>query len=245
MKIEAKTLKKFLEQLKMEGSASVNEVILDFAEDGLRGKAFVVAKTVYLDGRLNKSAFKNYAVLGPVGIRDLGTLITCIGNSEGIVEIKKDKNVIVISATNRVVKIISLALEFIEKAPEGVVKKLLPEIKGSKFTIDISIIKSFFTDVRAIGSSQMRIEGTKNGLVLSTRQLAIPGMREETEANSIVQTYELEVPNFTINLGINFIDAISRLDGEVVIYAKTDKPLLVYKKDEIVDIAVIVVPLGD
>ena len=235
MKIKADVLKKFLEQLKMEGSTSVGEIILNFAKDGLRGKAMVAAKTVYIDARLKANAFDSYQAIGTVGIRDLGILITYLSNSVGIVDIKNKDNKIVISTTDRVVKVTPVALEYVEKAPDGVIKKLLPEIKDYKFDIDVSNIKSFFNDVRAIGTSQFNMLG-KNGDTL---------LMKAAVEDSVTQTYKLPVPDFTLDLGTNFIDSISKLEGNITVYVKNDKPILIHKKDDLVDIAIIVVPLID
>ncbi|MFW5890806.1 MAG: hypothetical protein ACOCUI_01150 [bacterium] len=153
MKIESKTLSEFLKKTLMTGDSMVQEGVLRFEENGLKFEAMDPANITRTSGWLKKTAFKEYEEIGNVGLNQFHIFLKILGRFSGIVDIKKEGNILTLKANSKKLDIELVSEEFLK------VKTNEPNLEfKDTFTLPAEKLKDIFKDAEVNTDAIIKIE---------------------------------------------------------------------------------------
>jgi len=228
MKINTKTLAAFLKKAQMEGTEGVEECILDFQKEGLKINANSKAQLSRVMAWLKTSAFTEYEELGKVGVNDLTNIIRVLERFGDDITISKEGNLLTIKSKGKKVDIELVAENFLATDTGE------PSLEFEEtFDITAQKLKSIFSDVKLNKDAIIKIE-------TDVKKVKFSNTGKYKFVNEIVA--DTCKGGTLLKLGEPFIEATSRLDGNLNISIKTDYPVKVMETTETSVITVIVAP---
>ena len=228
MKVETKKLRNFLDKTIMSGTELIEEGILRFEKDGLKLEANSTTNLARTMGWLKKDVFKDYEELGNVGMNDLSTVIKVLDRFEKEVIIKKEGNLLTIKGSGKTVDIELVAENFLKTDATA------PNLEFNEtFNMKSSKLSDLFKDVQMNKDAVIKIE-TKEKLVEFSN----------TGKYKFVNT--IEAPTCkggeVVKFGEPFINATTKLDGELTLSIKKDYPAKIMETTPESVITIIVAP---
>jgi hypothetical protein len=231
MKIETKKFTSFLKKFKMTGAQSINEAVFKFENDGLKVTGAGGAKQSRIQGWLKKTAFKEYEVLGNVGMNDLENVSKVLERFGELVTIKKEGNLFTITGNNKTVDIELVSENFLD----GDVPEPTLEFEDT-FSIPSSKIKEVFKDTQMNKDSILSIQTEDKKVIFSnTGKYKFKTMVEALTCKGGVK----------VDFGEPIIEALSNLDGDLSVSVKSNYPIRVIEKTEDSIFNVIIAPRVD
>ena len=233
MKIKTKKFSNFLKKIQMEDSQKIDDCLFDFSEDGVKVNANSMPQQSNVVGLLKPVAFETYEAIGNVGVNNLSTFIRVIERFGDTIELKKQGNLITIKSGNKKVD-----LELInENAITSTNSKDLKLEHTDEFTISSNKLLEVFKDVKMNKDCILVLKTYENKVSF-----------ENTGKYKFTNEVEAEGTKggVTVSFGQPFLDALSRLEGDIKIKVRDDFPCLVFEETEESLIKIIVGPrVGD
>jgi hypothetical protein len=231
MKVDKEVLKVFLDKVKMTGSMQITECILKFSEDGLHICTMVPDKVGRVDGWLNKAAFKDYIVLGNVGVNDFNTIIKVVQRFGKDLLLTKEGNLLTLKGDSKSVDVELISENFLAT------DITTPNLKFTEvFNIKASQLIDIYNDVTLSKDAVLSII-TKEKLVEfknTGKYKFVNTLKADTCKGGVSSTF-----------GQALIDATTKLDGDLEIAMAQDYPIKITEKTENSIISIIVAPRVD
>jgi hypothetical protein len=228
MKIKTKNLIEFFKKIKMEGTERIEEVVLDFAESGLKVSAITPTKTNRVDAIYNPSGFINYSAVGKIGIQDLNNIIKILGRFGEEVDIEVKENVITFKDGNKEMTTELVDIQFIK--PTNELKNFEFD---DMFTIDSKDINNMIDDANINKDYELQLSTVEKGFTIATTG------KYKFKRNFVVEEARGGV---TTTFGNPLINAVSNLTGKIVLNLKTNFPCKILEKTEFSVISILVSP---
>ena len=229
MKIDKNIFNGFLKKVKLEGGDQVEEVILDFSEQGLVVKAMSPTNTVKVFGVLSVDAFIVYEAIGKIGIQDVPTITRLVDKFSEEIEIEVNGNIIKFKDNNKEMTTELMDIQFIKEVSE---MKEFPF--DDQFTISSDIINSMIEDANINKDFDIQIETIEKGAMFYTTG------KYKFRRNMIAQEAKGGVK---VAFGTPFMNSIKNLTGDVVLSLKTDFPIKIFEKTEHSVVTIVTAPL--
>jgi hypothetical protein len=228
MKIEAKVLSGFLNKIKMQKTQEIHECLWNFTAEGLKIIAIPEAKQSMITGLLKPIAFKEYSPIGLVGVDKLPTTIGVIDRFNGVLDMVKEGNVLVIKGENKKVDI-ELIDEAYFKNDTQVPTLDYPE----NFKMSSGVLKEIFDDVRLNKDTKIVVTAKPGSVTFSN-----------TGKFRFQHTFVADTKTEAISqFGDVFVDSTTALDGDLQIFLKSDYPIKIVEDTDISHIEVIASPI--
>lgn len=228
MKIESKVLLSFLEKTLMTGYSMVQEGVLRFEDSGLKFEAMDPANTTRTSGWLKKAAFKEYEVIGNVGLNQFSNFLKILGRFSGVLEIKKEGNVLTLKSNNKKLDIELVSEEFLK------VKTNEPNLTFTDtFTLPADKLKDIFKDAEINSDAVIKIETVSKKVAFTVE--GDYKFRSEFEAP---QCEGGAISRF----GQPLLDGTSKLTGMLEISIGKDYPIKVVATEENSVVCIITAP---
>ncbi len=228
MKVETAKLKNFLNKTIMSGTEGIEEGILKFGKDGLKLEANSITKFARTMGWFKKDNFKEYEELGNVCMNDLGNIINVLARFGKEITLKKEGNLLTIKGDGKTVDIELVAESFLKTDADE------PKLEFAEtFNLKAGKLSELFKDVQMNKDAIIKIE-TKEKIVEFSN----------TGKYKFINT--IEAPTCKggekVSFGEPFIDATTKLDGDLTISIKKEYPAKIMETTEESVITIIVAP---
>jgi hypothetical protein len=231
MKIKNDVVTNFLTKVKCNTEFADEDLILDFAESGIKVNAVSTTKTVVMAGLLSKEAFIQYESIGKIGIQKLADIVNILKTFGEEVEIKVEGHLLTIKEKGRKVEIELLDTSMILEAPE--LKKEMV------FTENVSLpakeINSFIGDASMNKDFTVYVNTEKGKIIFNNT-----GKYKFTKD---IQSEDCIGGN-KLRLGEPFINVIKPFDGAITMCMGEGMPLKILEKTDVSNMNIIVAPMS-
>jgi hypothetical protein len=241
MEIKKSIFQKFISGAMMSGIATVNECIINFADDSVIIEVGAANNMVAVQAKLLPSAFSNYEPIGKIGIEKLENLHTYITRCNDIIKIIK----------------IEAALELISINDDGEIKKITCITKSPQY------IKNVLDRWRSKeGEFEFKINNSKFQNLLADINLvkaellvmtSIPPNKIYTKMKSYdtaEETIKVEVTKpcdkqLNVKYGQTLVDALRTIQGDLYIKLIDNAPIQAAYTDENMTLSYFVTPVKE
>lgn len=255
-KIDAKILKKFIDTLTFGGDSTagekkklklesvkksvdtINEIVLNFTENGVIINCNTSANTVASIGLLKKEAFSDYEgeVPSKIGIGDSATLVKILNSFTGIVNLDVNVNLLTIYNENKFASIVLSKPEHLNEntLPDNVVEQFNNMFKD-KIELNSECFFNTVENINIVKSDAVYITVKDKKLEIETGEKNFDKIKEivDCDYKDVKATY----PN-SIARVIRFLDEKVEMSIE-----EDNGPLQFSQKNDYYDIKLIVAPL--
>jgi hypothetical protein len=219
MKIKGEILSKFLDKISLGTKECIHECVLDFTNEGVKVQATTAASTTMVNGWLKKAAFNEYEAIGKVGINELEVFVDIIKDFKDILTLKVEGNLMTISMTGKKVDIETIDTTFITvntNEPNLEFKETftfpaekLNEIIKSINKVQKDWVINFKTEAKLL-------KIFSNGKYKFNFEFVVPQC----------------VGGVDVRFGEPFVDAFSKITGDVMFNLKSDYPTKILENNE-------------
>ena len=227
MKIEMEKLKSYLKKIKLNGTNEVQEIVLNFDNNGLNISTLSPTNVIKAVGLLKRIAFSEYEEIGKFAVSDLPTIIKILDKFSGNIEIIKTENSIIIKGSNKEVTIELLDLQFIQEQDSEI--KL---VYDDCFKVPIDDLHGVVDDNSVNKEFKLVLETVVGGLKIYSEG------KYKFKKNIVCES-KLENK---VKLLDPFIDGIINLNSDVLLSVKSDYPIKIEEKTDESDITLIIAP---
>lgn len=232
IKLEAKNIEEFLNKVQMDKTQQITECVLSFEDNGLKINANNPPQQARVMGVLKTSAFKEYEAIGKIAISNFDRLKSIIGKFKtSIVSLKVEGNLLSISGSNKVWEYPITDINFISTDSSA------PELEFTDtFKLPGGKLQEVFDDVSLIKDAVINIKTEEKKVIITSKGDA-----------SVKHTLMADTckGGVDVKLGEPFLDASSKLKGDLEISVRTDYPVKIMEKTETSVITMIVAPRVD
>lgn len=226
MKIDTNIIEEFLTKVRMD---EVETCLLEFKEDGLHISTMSVANTHKVDAVLFKSAFKEYQVIGNIGVDDLSKLIKVFKRLGKELEFSVEGNLLTAKANKKELKF--------ELVDEKFIKPTNPTPKMEHATtckIDGKVMAECLKDALMNKEVAFKLETVDGGVKISNTGKYKFTRNIDSEGTKGGETVKFGEPLLRVLKELN--------TGELEFKVKTDYPLLVSTKTDLYEMTFLVAP---
>ena len=230
MKIEKSRLENYLKQINC--SNSINEVKLNFEENGVSSLVMNPENTMMVSAKLANSVFIKYDAIGKILIDNLSLLIKILNRFDGDITLKKEENLLRITNENRECEFVLSSEDVIEDVKKVPTIELKSVIKIDSKTILESLKNAEVVDE---AFSKVKFELKEKLFII-----------EAGETNKIIDKHKLKdkYDNFSVNFNAGLLkNVITALEGEIELNLGKDLPMKIVKKTDDTNLFYIIAPL--
>ena len=228
MKIKKDILLGFLKSAAMTGVSSLDSCRLNFAKNGIIINSASAANGMFINALLKKDCIEDYKDIGEIAVQNLQDILKLLEGFNGNIQLLVDKNKIIFTSKNRKVKILLMDIDIVKKMGEFPNKHM----DGMKIKIDISVLQDFMKNISIVDSAEFSITIKGNSLLFNTK-----GHNEVTERVEIEKKIEKEI---ILVFNRIFPDAITNLNGEILLMVKKSSPIGIISKSKEVEIKMLI-----
>jgi len=229
MKIEKKEFIEFLDKIRMTSSATLEEAIFDFSEQGLKISAVIAANMGQIDSILKPTAFVEYEAIGKIGVQELEQISRIMNKFDKELNLVVEGNLLTVKGAGKKVDIELMDIKFIK---EPVAFKQLEY--AETFTINGADLSAFYDDV-AIDKDDLELTFTT-----STNKVALSNTGKYKFNKEILA--EGAIGKTVVMFGPVLTHATSQLKGNLTISSKTNFPIKIVETTENSVIALLIAP---
>lgn len=195
MKIEANRLADFCSKINRNGD--VNEVNLEVKEEGVSARAASTDNVSMVDGKLSSGAFKEFNEdFGNVPVPNLEKFIDILEVfGDEVVKLEQierdDFKLVALRSQHRTATVPSGDEELVGKAPD---QDFDEDDFDGELVVDYSLLKTVKNNVSTVGTGEVVIKGTDNGLAFITKN-GDDGSRIEEKIDEEVEGFDKVIIN--------------------------------------------------
>ena len=232
MKIKQETFERFVKAVKMDGSSSVSECILNFKDDGLHLTAFTGGQTILMKGHLFKAAFENYEAFGEVSVGDMNLLHSIIkrySKKESILLGNQDPFLVLDGSKRFKVKMINK--DMVDACPpfKEIEANNILEVKKEQ-------LDEFIKDLNVVRAEHFKI-------TISPKKATFEATADSGHECKAVFQSDMLLDNLIVGFGKPFMDALGGVSGDMKIsFKESNYPVKVQHRTEQFNVLYLVAP---
>lgn len=224
MKADVKKLINFLNKVLIKGDA-ISDAKLSFREDGLYVNAKDLTKTGAIQGKLGLSSFMEYTPM-EVAIHDTRRLLSILSNMSGVVDIKIEKNALLLNSSGVRAELIMPQKEYLQcSLSDEETEKLfgLKEKYDAGFDIDSELLAKSRKGSQTLSTSSV---------VASVKNNMFSLQSGEENFDKLAFEINVEYKDVSAKYGSTLLEFTNVISGQVNITFNDNYPMFITSFDQ-------------